>query len=375
MEILSDPTPDMLAMPRFDDGAIDMQELLRRLAEQVVNAVMDAEADQLCGGGGNSRNGYRERSLATCVGTLTLRIPKPHSSPPSKTSEFAIEGDLPRLLTIGLHEAPRSNILWTVSLSYLVSEPAVGPRMKLPIETGRMMGGRWNRAPRHLPSRAIILRRSHRQQREFVMKVLLVNGSPKANGNTARALAEVAEQLNAEGIDTEVFQLGTKPIRDCIGCGQCGKLDCRCTFDDDVVNELIAAAEQADGFVFGSPVYYAHPSGRILSALDRAFYAGSKAFAHKPGAAVAVARRGGTSTTFDVLNKYFTIKQMPVVASTYWNNVFGRVPGDADGDAEGLATMRNIGKNMAWLLRCIEAGQAAGINAPEADRATTNFIR
>ncbi len=108
------------------------------------------------------------------------------------------------------------------------------------------------------------------------MKVLLVNGSPKANGNTARALAEVAEQLHAEGIDTEVFQLGAKPIRDCIGCGQCGKLDCRCTFDDDVVNELIAAAEQADGFVFGSPVYYAHPSGRILSALDRAFYAGAK---------------------------------------------------------------------------------------------------
>ena len=161
------------------------------------------------------------------------------------------------------------------------------------------------------------------------MKVLLVNGSPKANGNTARALAEVAEQLRAEGIDTETFQLGAKPIRDCIGCGQCGKLDCRCTFDDDVVNELIAAAEQADGFVFGSPVYYAHPSGRILSALDRAFYAGSKAFAHKPGAAVAVARRGGTSTTFDVLNKYFTINQMPVVASTYWNNVFGAMPGEA----------------------------------------------
>ena len=200
------------------------------------------------------------------------------------------------------------------------------------------------------------------------MKVLLVNGSPKANGNTARALAKVAEQLKAEGIDSEAFQLGAKPIRDCIGCGQCGKLGGRCTFDDDVVNELIAAAEQADGFVFGSPVYYAHPSGRILSALDRAFYAGSKAFAHKPGAAVAVARRGGTSTTFDVLNKYFTINQMPVVASTYWNNVFGAMPGEAAQDAEGLATMRNIGKNMAWLLRCIEAGKAAGIDAPEADR-------
>ena len=207
------------------------------------------------------------------------------------------------------------------------------------------------------------------------MKVLLVNGSPKAAGNTARALAEVAGQLEAEGIETQTFQLGAKPIRDCIGCGACGKLDGRCTFDDDIVNELIAAAERADGFVFGSPVYYAHPSGRILSALDRAFYAGGAAFAHKPGAAVAVARRGGTSTTFDVLNKYFTINQMPVVSSTYWNNAFGATPGEAAQDAEGLATMRNIGKNMAWLLRCIEAGRAAGIEAPVADRAKMNFIR
>ena len=207
------------------------------------------------------------------------------------------------------------------------------------------------------------------------MKVLLVNGSPKANGNTATALAEVAEQLHAEGIDTEVFQLGAKPIRDCIGCGQCGKLDGRCVFDDDVVNELIAAAEQSDGFVFGSPVYYAHPSGRILSALDRAFYAGGKAFAHKPGAAVAVARRGGTSTTFDVLNKYFTINQMPVVSSTYWNVAFGGAPEEALQDAEGMATMRNLGRNMAWMLKCIEAGRAAGITAPESERARTNFIR
>ena len=207
------------------------------------------------------------------------------------------------------------------------------------------------------------------------MRVLLVNGSPKANGNTATALAEISEQLHAEGIDTEVFQLGAKPIRDCIGCGQCGKLDGRCVFDDDVVNELIAAAEQSDGFVFGSPVYYAHPSGRILSALDRAFYAGGKAFAHKPGAAVAVARRGGTSTTFDVLNKYFTINQMPVVSSTYWNVTFGGAPEEALQDAEGMATMRNLGRNMAWMLKCIEAGRAAGITAPEPERARTNFIR
>ncbi len=207
------------------------------------------------------------------------------------------------------------------------------------------------------------------------MKVLLVNGSPKANGNTALALAEVARTLGEDGIEGEVFQLGGKPIRDCIGCGQCGKLGGRCAFDDDVVNDLIATAEGADGFVFGSPTYYAHPSGRILSALDRAFYAGGAAFAHKPGAAVAVARRGGTSTNFDVLNKYFSINQMPIVSSTYWNNVFGAAPGEAADDAEGLACMRNLAHNMSWLLRCIEAGREAGIDAPTAERVRTNFIR
>lgn len=206
------------------------------------------------------------------------------------------------------------------------------------------------------------------------MKVLLVNGSPKKDGNTATALAEVARELDACGIESEVFQLGAGPIRDCIGCGGCAGKG-RCVFTDDVVNDLIDAAEGADGFVFGSPVYYAHPSGRILSALDRAFYAGSAAFAHKPGASVAVARRGGTDTTFDVLNKYFTINQMPVVSSTYWNNAFGAAPGESAQDTEGMATMRNIARNMAWLLRCIEAGRAAGIEAPEADRAKTNFIR
>lgn len=208
------------------------------------------------------------------------------------------------------------------------------------------------------------------------MKVLMVNGSPKAHGNTGRALEEIAGTLATYGIETEVFQLGGKPIRDCIGCGRCAELGGRCTFDDDCVNDLIARAQEADGFVFGSPVYYAHPSGRILDALDRAFYAGGGAFAHKPGAAVAIARRGGTTATFDVLNKYFTINQMPVVSSTYWNQAHGRVPGEVEHDAEGLRTMRNIGHNMAWLLRCIEAGRAAGIEAPEAERGEqTNFIR
>lgn len=207
-------------------------------------------------------------------------------------------------------------------------------------------------------------------------KVLLVNGSSRQEGNTSVALAEVAAALEGRGIETEAMWLGNKPVNDCIGCGKCAELGGKCAIDNDVVNELIAKAAQADGFVFGTPVYYAHPSGRILCALDRAFYAGGAAFRHKPGAAVAVARRGGTTASFDVLNKYFTICEMPVVSSTYWNNVHGRLPGEAAQDAEGLQTMRNIGQNMAWLLKCIEAGKAAGIDVPVAERGQmTNYIR
>lgn len=207
-------------------------------------------------------------------------------------------------------------------------------------------------------------------------KVLLVNGSSRQEGNTSVALAEVAAALEGHGIETETVWLGNKPVNDCIACGKCAKLGGKCAIDNDVVNELIAKAAQADGFVFGTPVYYAHPSGRILCALDRAFYAGGAAFRHKPGAAVAVARRGGTTASFDVLNKYFTICEMPVVSSTYWNNVHGRLPGEAAQDAEGLQTMRNIGQNMAWLLKCIEAGKAAGIDVPVAERGQmTNYIR
>ena len=207
-------------------------------------------------------------------------------------------------------------------------------------------------------------------------KVLLVNGSSRQEGNTSVALAEVAAALEGHGIETETMWLGNKPVNDCIACGKCAELGSKCAIDNDVVNELIAKAAQADGFVFGTPVYYAHPSGRILCALDRAFYAGGAAFRHKPGAAVAVARRGGTTASFDVLNKYFTICEMPVVSSTYWNNVHGRLPGEAAQDAEGLQTMRNIGQNMAWLLKCIEAGKAAGIDVPVAERSQmTNYIR
>lgn len=206
------------------------------------------------------------------------------------------------------------------------------------------------------------------------MKVLMVNGSPKAHGNTGRALQEIAGVLTTYDIETEVFQLGGKPLRDCIGCGKCNR-NALCTFDDDCVNELISKAGEADGFVFGTPVYYAHPSGRILSALDRAFYAGGSAFAHKPAAGVAIARRGGCTASYDVLNKYFGINQMPIVTSTYWNQAYGRVPGEVEQDAEGMQTMRNIGHNMAWLLRCIEAGRAAGVE-PTCERGEiTNFIR
>lgn len=208
------------------------------------------------------------------------------------------------------------------------------------------------------------------------MKVMLINGSPKAMGNTGIALNEVAKTLNENGIDTEIIQLGSASIRDCIGCGRCGELNNRCVFDEDIVNEILEKAEQCDGFVFGTPVYYAHPSGRILSALDRMFYAGGSVFAHKPGAAVAVARRGGTTASFDVLNKYFTINQMPVVSSTYWNNVHGCVPGEAVKDEEGLRTMRNLARNMAWLLKCIALGKENGIEAPVTERGLpTNFIR
>ena len=209
------------------------------------------------------------------------------------------------------------------------------------------------------------------------MKVLLINGSSNLAGSTFTALSEVAKTLEAEGVGTEIFQLGGEPIRDCTGCGGCERLQrSACVFQDDCVNELIARAAEADGFVFGTPVYYAHPSGRLLSALDRAFYAGGAAFRHKPGFAVAVARRGGTTASLDAVMKHLTINQMPVVSSTYWTMVHGQKAGDVPRDEEGMQTMRNAARNMAWLLRCIEAGRAQGIAPPEAERTyQTNFIR
>ena len=189
------------------------------------------------------------------------------------------------------------------------------------------------------------------------MKVLLINGSPR-KGSTYASLEKVAESLNEENIETEIFNLGNKPINDCIGCAACIRnKNNRCIFNDDIVNELIEKSESCDGFVFGTPVYYAHPTGRILSVLDRAFYAGKKAFMFKPGASISCARRAGTTASIDVINKYFTINQMPIVSSTYWNNVHGTSGDEVKQDVEGMRTMYNLGKNMAWLLKCIESGK------------------
>ncbi len=208
------------------------------------------------------------------------------------------------------------------------------------------------------------------------MKVMLINGSAHQKGCTYTALCEIASILTEENIESEIVQLGSKPIRDCIGCGKCADLDNACVFDDDAINELIKKAEKVDGFIFGTPVYYAHPSGRVLSALDRMFYAGKSAFVHKPGAAIASARRAGTTASLDVLNKYFTISQMPVVSSTYWNMVHGNTPEEVLQDKEGLQSMRNLARNMAWLLKCIDLGKEQGINAPVNEKGNrTNFIR
>jgi len=206
------------------------------------------------------------------------------------------------------------------------------------------------------------------------MKVLLINGSPNAKGCTYTALSEVEKILNENNIETEMIQIGNKAIRGCIGCGGC-KSTKRCVFDDDLVNEVIAKMEGADGLIIGSPVYFASPNGNLMSMLDRMFYAGD-CFAHKPAAAVVSARRAGTTVSLDDLNKYFSIRQMLTVGSTYWNMVHGSKPADVLCDEEGLQTMRNLGRNMAWILKCIEAGAATGIKAPAAEREKwTNFIR
>lgn len=210
------------------------------------------------------------------------------------------------------------------------------------------------------------------------MKVILVNGSPHPKGCTYTALQEVAGVLNTEGVETQIFQVGIKPIAGCIACKKCGETG-RCAFSD-VVNEFVDLAVDADGFIFGSPVHYAAASGAMTSFMDRVFYsnmmAGRNAFYLKPAAAVLSARRAGTTAAFDQLNKYFTISEMPVVSSRYWNMVHGAEPQDVKKDLEGLQVMRTLARNMAWLLKCKEAGMKAGVPLPVREEVVrTNFIR
>ena len=206
------------------------------------------------------------------------------------------------------------------------------------------------------------------------MKVMLVNGSHHEKGCTYTALVEVAKALNANGIETEIYQLAGKKIEGCKGCWACKKAKV-CVFDDGTVNDFVAKAAEFDGFVFGSPVYYASASGALISFMDRVFYSGGKALAYKPAASVVSCRRAGASTTFDVINKYFTINNMPIVGSNYWNEIHGNTAEEAAQDEEGLQTMRVLGNNMAWLLKCIQLGKENGV-APVTERKVwTNFIR
>ena len=206
------------------------------------------------------------------------------------------------------------------------------------------------------------------------MKVLLINGSPKINGNTAFALSQMADVFEANGVETETLQIGSQLIRGCTGCGSCYKTR-KCILDD-AVNETAAKLDSFDGIVIGSPVYYASPNGTLLSFLDRLFYStGHIDKRMKVGASVVCARRGGCTAAMDVLNKYFTISSMPVASSTYWNQIHGAKPGEAAMDAEGVRTMRNLAKNMVFLMNAVAAEKAAsGLPEPE-PKAFTNFIR
>lgn len=205
------------------------------------------------------------------------------------------------------------------------------------------------------------------------MKVLLINGSPNADGCTYTALKEVAGELERAGIDTEIFQIGRQAVRGCIDCGGCRNN--RCAFDD-IANQALAKFESCDALVIGSPVYYASPNGSLLALLNRMFFAGSALMRLKPAACIVSARRAGTTAALEVLNKYPTIAQMPLVSSSYWNMVHGNEPAEVQKDEEGLKTMRVLGRNMAYLLKCVEAGKQVGVTPPAPEpRVFTNFIR
>lgn len=205
------------------------------------------------------------------------------------------------------------------------------------------------------------------------MKVLIINGSPRPEGNTSVAVNELVRTFEAEGVETEVCQIGSKNIRGCIACGKCAELG-RCVFDD-AVNEIAAKFEAADGLIAASPVYYASANATLIACLDRLFYSSHFDKTMKVGASVVVARRGGCSATFDELNKYFTICGMPVASSTYWNSVHGRLQGEAEFDAEGMQTMRNLARNMSFLMKSIALGKEKyGLPQKEAWN-PTHFIR
>ena len=206
------------------------------------------------------------------------------------------------------------------------------------------------------------------------MTVLLINGSPHREGCTHTALAEIAAELARQGVASTEFWIGPAPAGGCLGCGGCAKTG-RCV-QQDRVNEALALLGEADGLIVGSPVHYAAASGSLTGFLDRLFYAGGAALRYKPGAAVVSARRAGTTAALDQLNKYFTIDQMPVVSSQYWNMVHGNTPDQVRRDAEGMQTLRQLARNMAWLLRCLQAGSTAGVPLPAMEeRVRTNFIR
>ena len=205
------------------------------------------------------------------------------------------------------------------------------------------------------------------------MKVLLINGSPRPNGNTRLALEEVATTLQNEGIGTEIINLGKQAVQGCISCGWCGR-EGRCTFRDDLYYQIMRVIKDGiDGLVVGSPVYYGGPNGSLCALLDRVFYSLGPDLQFKPGASVVVCRRGGASAAFDRLNKYFTMMNMPLVTSQYWNLVYGQTPGQASQDEEGLQTMRTLGRNMAWMIKKLNAREDGHPSLEP--RVWTNFIR
>lgn len=207
------------------------------------------------------------------------------------------------------------------------------------------------------------------------MKVLLINGSPNKNGCTYTALEAVADELKVCGVETEIYWCGNRPIPGCTGCGKCSQTK-RCVYDKDTVNAFLEKAEKADGFIFGTPIHFAGPSGFIKPFMDRAFCGKATLFANKPAATVVSCRRGGATAGFDDLNKYYGISNMPTVPSSYWNQVHGNKPEDIVKDEEGMQTMRRLGQNMAWLLKCIEAGKKECVPMPKEEvKIKTNFIR